>query len=103
MYLIERRRMKPTEVQTAVIKKYGKIIQTFVAIEEMSELMKELSKNMRGEKNHDALVEEVADVYIMLDQIMTMYKLTYEEVTEMMWEKLKRTEERLKVIKNESV
>lgn len=95
--------MKPTEVQTAVIKKYGKIIQTFVAIEEMSELMKELSKNMRGEKNHDALVEEVADVYIMLDQIMTMYKLTDEEVTEMMWEKLKRTEERLKVRKNESV
>ncbi len=95
--------MKPTEVQTAVIKKYGKILQTFVAIEEMSELMKELSKNMRGEKNHDALVEEVADVYIMLDQIMTMYKLTDEEVTEMIHEKLKRTEERLKVKTNESV
>lgn len=95
--------MKPTEVQTAVIKKYGKIIQTFVAIEEMSELMKELSKNMRGEKNHDALVEEVADVYIMLDQIMTMYELTDEEVTEMIHEKLKRTEERLKVNTNESV
>lgn len=52
---------------------YGKQSQLVVAMEEMSELTKELSKNIRGEKNVSAISEEIADVEIMLEQLKVIY------------------------------
>ena len=77
------------------IDRYGKTLQTFVAIEEMSELTKELVKNMRGSDNHESIVEELADVYIMLDQIQIMNGINLNEVLAKMHEKLERLKERL--------
>lgn len=77
------------------IDRYGKTLQTFVAIEEMSELTKELVKNMRGSDNHESIVEELADVYIMLDQIQIMNGINLNEVVAKMHEKLERLKERL--------
>lgn len=82
-------------IEKAAIEKYGKTLQTVVAIEEMSELIKELSKNMRGKDNHDAIAEEIADVYIMLDQIMMMNDIQLNEVVDKMTEKLERLRERM--------
>ena len=82
-------------IEKAAIDKYGKTLQTVVAIEEMSELIKELSKNMRGKDNHDAIAEEIADVYIMLDQIMIMNDIQLKEVVDKMSEKLERLRERM--------
>jgi len=65
-----------------MIDKYGHKNQTIVAIEELAELQKELTKYLRGEGNHDHLVEEFADVNIMLIQISEMYNLTDREVWE---------------------
>ena len=48
-------------------------MQTMVAIEEMSELTKELVKQMRGRDNKDAIAEEMADVEIMMCQLRLMY------------------------------
>ena len=44
------------------VRAYGKQSQLVMAMEEMSELTKELSKNLRGADNAKALAEEIADV-----------------------------------------
>lgn len=95
--------MEIKEVQNAVIAKYGKEHQTFVAIEEMSELMKALTKNMRGEHNRQDIVEELADVYIVLDQVMMMHGIDLDDVVRKMNEKAKRMADRLEGGKDESV
>jgi seryl-tRNA synthetase len=43
--------------------------QLVKAIEEMSELQKELCKNLIGHKNKMSIIEEIADVEIMLQQV----------------------------------
>lgn len=88
--------METLEILKTTISKYGKTIQTFVAIEEMSELIKELSKDMRGQNNHGALLEEVADVYLVLEQIQIMHDISDEELNGIIVKKMKRLEERLR-------
>lgn len=50
-------------------RKYGEDKQIVVAMEECSELIKELSKHLRGKENLINISEEIADVEIMLDQL----------------------------------
>ena len=95
--------MEIKEVQNAVIAKFGKVHQTFIAIEEMSELTKALTKNMRGEHNRQDIVEELADVYIVLDQIMLMNGIDLDDVVRKMNEKAQRTADRLEGETDESV
>lgn len=52
---------------------YGGEMQTMVCVEEMAELMKELSKNARGVDNVRAIAEEIADVEIMLEQMKLLH------------------------------
>ena len=87
--------MNLKDVAKAVIEKYGKTMQTVIAIEEMSELTKELTKAIRGSENHDAIVEEVADVYIVLHEIQIMYDINLNEVFKEMEFKTERMKERL--------
>ena len=75
--------------------RFGKVNQITVAIEEMSELTKELCKNLfRGAENHKALIEEIADVTIMLEQLRLIYEAN-DEVCEQMDRKIERMYERL--------
>lgn len=53
---------------------YGKQSQLIMAMEEMAELTKELSKNIRGAKNTEAVSEEMADVEIMLEQLKVIFR-----------------------------
>jgi len=55
------------------VRAYGKQSQLIMAMEEMAELTKELSKNIRGSHNTDAISEEIADVEIMLEQLKIIY------------------------------
>lgn len=43
--------------------------QASIAIEEMAELTKELIKKRRGEFNNKEIIEEIADVQIMMSQL----------------------------------
>lgn len=61
---------------------YGKAAQTDMAIEEMAELSKALLKHRRAEKHPEAwdyeqtkknIYEEIADVFIMLTQLIMIY------------------------------
>lgn len=59
------------EIEREAAERYGIRSQGIVAIEEMSELQKELTKLLRGECENriDHISEEMADVYIMLGQL----------------------------------
>lgn len=82
-------------VLRAVIDRKGHKYQTVVAIEELSELQKELTKMIRGKGDHDHLVEEMADVIICLTQIEQMYNLRKDELNAMYDAKIQRLKERL--------
>lgn len=61
------------------IKKFGVRPQVIVAIEEMAELQKELTKWLRGKRNPAGLLEEMADVSIMLNQLELIFGDPVEE------------------------
>lgn len=65
--------MERSEILEAAIARYGEKAQMIIAMEEMAELTKELSKFLRGAHNEDAIAEEIADVRIMLDQLEIMF------------------------------
>lgn len=76
-----------------LIMKYGDA-QVVVAIEELSELQKELCKSLRGKENKNAILEEMADVYIMLEQMKIWFMLDDTKIEQKIEEKNKRTKER---------
>lgn len=57
----------------AALEAFGERAQMTMAIEEMSELAKELCKRCRGRDNVEAIAEEVADVQIMLQQMVMLF------------------------------
>lgn len=87
--------MNKEELYKRMLDKFGDL-QMVVAVEELSELQKEICKAMRDKFNREHLAEEIADVKIMIDQIMLHYAIQESEIQQVIDEKLKRTEERFK-------
>lgn len=69
--------------------------QMIVAIEELSELQKELTKALRKKIDRVAILEEYVDVMIMLEQIKILYELNDKDINLMKKMKLDRLRERL--------
>lgn len=88
--------MDDIEIMKTAIKTFGPQLQTVVAIEEMSELQKELTKFLRGNGKKKNLTEEVADALIMITQVQIIYGIGDEDVREVMDYKLNRLRERVK-------
>ena len=84
---------------------YGCEMQRMVAIEEMSELIKELCKLQRDQTTMDRLVDEITDVEIMIEQLKMMFDVE-ETVRKWKSDKLirlyKRMEEDLEEWENNS-
>ena len=77
------------------VKTWGKEPQMLQVIEEMSELTKEILKNVNRKKNNiDELIEEAADVEIMLEQLKCCYGIK-DQVEEYKAGKLLKIERRL--------
>lgn len=74
-----------------VISKYGTEHQVTVAIEELSELQKELCKFIRKSGNLSNIAEEIADVQLMLWQMQTVFDVRQEEVERRVRYKIDRT------------
>ena len=74
-----------------IIEHFGKDMQKVKAIEELSELMKELSKDLIGKGNKDNILEELADVYVMLQQVEDIYGFEPKAVKDMIDYKVQRT------------
>lgn len=74
---------------------WGEQAQMLMVVEEMSELMKEILKNINRKKdNVAAIIEETADVEIMLEQLKANYNIE-EQVAAYKAEKIKLIEQRL--------
>lgn len=88
--------MRTRDIYTAAVKKFGKEHQLVLCMEEMAELTKELSKNMRGSKNITNISEEIADVEIMLEQLRVIFG-NRSEVDTIKAEKLLRLADRVEM------
>lgn len=64
-------------VALRAVNTYGELSQIHMAVEEMAELTKALMKDRRDDVNHKAvrenIIEEIADVEIMIDQLKLIY------------------------------
>ncbi len=74
---------------------YGKDMQLTVAVEELSELIKEICKHKRGADNREAIIEELADCSIMMEQIGIIFGIGDLELLSKKAEKLHRLDDRL--------
>lgn len=66
--------MDKDKLYSKLLMVYGKECQVIVAIEELAELQKELTKFLRRHLNRVNLSEEIADVEIMVEQLKKMFK-----------------------------
>lgn len=57
-----------------LIEKFGSNIQLDIAIEELSELIKEIIKFKRGKAKLKEIVKEIIDCRIMIDQVLVILK-----------------------------
>ncbi len=61
------------DLYSRAVSTFGETSRLILAIEEMSELIKELSKYTRGRQNIGNICEEMADVEIMLEQLKIVF------------------------------
>ena len=92
--------MNSSDIYQQAVKKWGIKDEFVVAIEEMAELTKVLTKHLRGKLRwqdralNASLIEETADVEIMLEQIKEAFGI-HTQVEEVKQVKLRRLEDRL--------
>ena len=67
--------MTASEIYQRLREQNGDNAQLVVAIEELSELTKEITKCLRNKGNIDHLAEEVADVEIMVEQVKLIFNV----------------------------
>ena len=83
--------MKERWIYRKALQYWGTEIQIVMAIEEMAELTKELTKFLRGKQNRLNICEEIADVEIMISQIKEAFdKGEVKNLKERKLERLKR-------------
>lgn len=89
-------------VVTAMLEKFGEDSQIDVAIEEMSELIKELVKYKRSKlhfrerqaASRDHVVEEIGDVMFMIEYLKRIFSISDEDIAAIVTQKAMRTKER---------
>ena len=86
--------MNREEIYKELIQRYGEA-QIVVAVEEVSELQKELCKYLRKKGNKHNLAEEMADVEIMLEQMKMYFHIENESIEQIKEQKIERTKNRL--------
>lgn len=81
------------------VKHYGKETQSIVCMEECSELIQAISKEMRGKTDEIHLAEEMADVLICIEMLKQMYGISHDVINCWIEAKQQRMKERM--MKNE--
>ena len=81
-------------VYQKALDKFGANAQITKAVEEMSELTKELCKYSLGAGDREALADEIADVTIMLEQLRLIFDVN-DEVCRHMDAKVERLQDRI--------
>lgn len=75
---------------------YGKDIQSIVCMEECSELIQCISKELRGKSDIAHLAEEMADVLICVEILKQIYNISDEELNNWIKYKQERILNRIK-------
>lgn len=88
-YIVEKE-----QIYKDALKEWGPELQIVMVFEEMAELQKELSKNLRGVENSTSIAEEIADVEIMLEQMKALFEVE-SQVDKFKMHKLGRLKARL--------
>ena len=81
-----------TKLQMDSVNRFGDGIQSTICMEECAELIQAISKMKRGKDAYDNLVEEMADVYIILEQLQYIYSVADVEIQR--WIKKKQDRQR---------
>lgn len=89
----ERRRIIRKSVETQPWK-----LKCTIAMEEFAELTQQISKQIRGYDNRIGLLEEMADAYICLEFLKSIFDITPEELQKAMDIKLQRERNKQKGI-----
>ena len=89
--------MDRNKLYRKLIETQGRTNQLFMVCEELAELIQAISKYRRKltSESRQNLIEELADVEIMTDQLMIIAGIDYTEVVDRVYDKLLRTESRL--------
>ena len=82
-----------TDIMRDAIAYYGHLSQMLVAIEEMSEITKELLHYIRDRNERENVCEEIADAIIMLCQMRIIFG--EEDVDSMIAKKIERLKKRM--------
>lgn len=72
---------KPYLILNEAIKHYGNINQINSAINNLDNLNKQLTLNLQGEDNKEAIIETLANAYMTLDQIKIIYDIKNSDIT----------------------
>lgn len=86
--------MDRVELYQQLLEKNGRLVQCLKAIEEASEFIQAMAKLIGEEKGMAALIEETADLKIMIEQVEFMWGIS-QQVEEEMKMKLLRQEARM--------
>lgn len=70
-----------------------------IIIEELSELQKEITKDIRKKLNKEHLLEEIADVVIVLHMAKEIYNISESELDKAINKKMERNLSRLLTVK----
>ena len=84
-----------------ILEHYGEEHQRIKACEELAELQVEIFHNSsedaaKSNDIYDNVVSEIADVYIMLEQLVKIYNILKSDIDKAMTLKLRRTEDRIR-------
>ena len=90
----ERRRIIRKSVETQPWK-----LKCTIAMEEFAELTQQISKQIRGYDNRIGLLEEMADAYICLEFLKSIFDITPEELQKAMDIKLQRERNKQRGVK----
>ena len=94
-----KRKTEPVNTQdiyTRAVDKYGKDAQLLMVAEECCELALEIHHHNRGRNNREALLGELADVTIMIDQACHILGIPENELQSAVTAKLNRFSRRLR-------
>ncbi len=83
------------KILSKALVKYGIQLQSIVAIEELAELQKEIAKAVRGQLDKAHLIEELADVKIVTEQIKMYYSVSDSDVDKVVHQKVNRLKDRM--------
>lgn len=89
--------MNVNEIYKKAIEIYGEREQSAMAMEECGELIRAINKYHRKDSNENRknLIEEIADVRIMIEQLKIMYSISEDEIEDAYLGKVFRLIQRL--------